>query len=136
MSPVEISIPAQSVYVGIVRLALGSLARSAGFDEERVDDIRIAVSEACTNAVLNTEEAGAPDAIVVAWLEDEDRVQIEISDRAPGGDGVAPESLDSQGFSSRMMMSVALLREIADDLAFEPRPQGGTTTRLTFARSV
>lgn len=100
-----------------------------------MDDIRIAVSEACTNAVLSTEEAGGSEAIVVSWKEDSDRVQIEIGDRAPGTDGASAESLDSQGFSSRMMMSVALLREIADDIDFEPRSDGGTVTRLTFSRA-
>ena len=134
MSPVEISIPAESVYVGIVRLALGSLARSAGFDEERVDDIRIAVSEACTNAVLNDGEAGSADPIVVAWREDEDRVIIEVGD-AGAAEQAAAATADSQGFSSRMMMSVALLKEMADDLSVDARPGGGTTTRLTFSRT-
>ncbi len=134
MSPVEIRIPAESVYVGIVRLALGSLARSAGFDEERVDDIRIAVSEACTNAVLHGEQAASSDPIVIAWREDDDRVVVEVDDHRSAA--AEPTAMaDSQGFSSRMVMSLALLREIADDLSVEPRRGGGTTTRLTFSRA-
>ena len=129
----EIAIPPGSVYVGIVRLAVGSLARAAGFDEERVDELRIAVSEACTNAVLTNDEAGSTDPITIAWHEAEDRVVVEVGDR-----GTSPEPeegmADSQGFSSRMMMSVALLREMVDDVSFERREGGGTNTRLIFSR--
>lgn len=128
------SIPAGTAYVGIIRLAVASLARTAGFDEERVDDIRIAVSEACTNAVLAHEEAGTQDPITVAWEEAPDRIVVQVQDRVgtPAGDGVSPQ--DSQGFSTRMVMSVALLQEMADELALEASESGGTTARLTFAR--
>ena len=96
-----------------------------------MDDIRIAVSEACTNAVLGSDEATARDAITVTWREDDGRVVVEISDRT--GDEAVASPTDSQGFSSRMVMSEALLREMADDLAVEPRPGGGTSTRLSFS---
>lgn len=134
MSPVEMSIPAGTAYVGIIRLAVASLARSAGFDEERVDDIRIAVSEACTNAVLAHEEAGSNDPITVAWEEAADRIVVQVRDRVgtPAGNGVSPQ--DSQGFSSRIVMSVALLQEMADELAIETGEAGGTISRLTFTR--
>ena len=134
MSPVEMSIPAGTAYVGIIRLAVASLARSAGFDEERVDDIRIAVSEACTNAVLAHEEAGTQEPITFAWSESPDSVVVQVQDRvgSAGNDGVNP--LDSQGFSSRMVMSVALLQEMADELAIETTDGGGTSSRLTFTR--
>ena len=128
------SIPAGTAYVGIIRLAVASLARSAGFDEERVDDIRIAVSEACTNAVLAHEEAGTQAPITVAWEEAADRIVVKVQDRVgtPAGEGVSPQ--DSQGFSSRMVMSVALLQEMADELTIEAGEGGGTTARLTFSR--
>jgi serine/threonine-protein kinase RsbW len=115
-----------------VRLAVASLARGAGFDEERVDDIRIAVSEAATNAVLTNEEASVDEAITVAWRHSDDRAVVEVGDR--GGSPALEEATleDSQGFSSRIVMSVALLRELADELVYEPRDGGGTIARLTF----
>ena len=128
------SIPPESAYVGIVRLALGSLARSAGFDEERVEDIRIAVSEACTNAVLNSDEMGSRDAIVVSWREAADQVVVEVSDLAEGAPAPGADGFDSQGFSSRLMMSLSLLRAMADDLDFDSAGRG-TVTRLTFSRT-
>lgn len=97
-----------------------------------MDDIRIAVSEVCTNAVLGRDGATDDDAITVTWREDDGRVIVEVSDRGQG-DQVSDSPTDSQGFSSRLVMSEALLREMADDLTVEAHPGGGTSTRLAFS---
>lgn len=117
--------------MGIVRLAVGSLARASGLDEERVDDIRIAVSEACTNAVFTNEETGGDEPVSVSWVRQADRIEIEIGDRNESA-ADQPDALDSQGFSSRLVMSVALLEELADELEVGRRPGGGTAVRLVF----
>ena len=43
------TVPGKPEYVGAVRLAISSAANTAGFDLEDVEDIKIAVSEVCTN---------------------------------------------------------------------------------------
>ena len=131
MARVEIEIPPRSAYVGVVRLALASLGRSAGLDEEALDDLKIAVSEACTNAVLGHEEAGSDAPVLVAW-EDEGGLVVEVTDRSEPSDG--PNLTDSQGFSTRQVMSMALLESMVERVDVEPAAAGGTTTRLTFAR--
>lgn len=136
MSPpaVELEIPSRSAYVAVVRLTLGSLARSAGLDEEVVDDLKIAVSEACANAVLSHEEAGADAPVAVTWTEEDDRLVIEVADRGTPYDPAAAPTPDSGGFSSRLVMSIALLESLVDEFEFGPREGGGMATRLTFTR--
>ena len=112
MAAVEIAIPPRSVYVGVVRLAVATLARQAGLDEDRVDDLRIAVSEACTSAVLAHEEAGRSDPVVVRWADEADRLVIDIEGQVEPTDG--PDE-DSQGFSSRNVLSQALLESLVDE---------------------
>ena len=129
-SLVELSIPPRSPYVGVVRLAVSSLARSAGLDEERVDDLKIAVSEACANAVLNNEEAGSTEPVAVTWSEDPGLVRIEVSDRGATAAVSSGDEVDTQGFSTRAVMSIALLRSLVDTFEFEARAGGGMTTRL------
>ena len=114
-----------------MRLAIGSLARASGLDEERVDDVRIAVSEACTNAVFTNEETGSDGPVTVAWVAHPDRIDVEVGDRGPTA-ADQPDVLDSQGFSSRLVMSVALLEELADELSFESRSGGGSLVRMSF----
>jgi serine/threonine-protein kinase RsbW len=120
--------------VGVVRLAVSSLARSAGLDEEKVDDIKIAVSEACANAVLNNEEAGSDAPVSITWDEDDRSVRIEVADRGPTVDTNEAEAVDTQGFSTRAVMSYALLKSLVDGCEFEPRDGGGMTTRLLINR--
>lgn len=51
-SKVKLIIPAKSEYVGLVRLAVGGLVRNLSGDEEAIEDIKVALSEVCTNVVL------------------------------------------------------------------------------------
>ena len=125
---VELQIPPRSVYVAVVRLTIAALARGAGFDEEAVDDLKIAVSEACANAVLANEEAGSDEPVLVTWQQSHDQVVIEVADR--GAIYAAGDEEDSQGFSSRLVLSVGLLNTLVDACEFHPRPGGGTSARL------
>ncbi|MDQ3646803.1 MAG: ATP-binding protein [Actinomycetota bacterium] len=128
---VELEIPPRSAYVGVVRLALASLARSIGVDEEVLDDLKIAVSEACANAVLSNEEAGTDAPVTVHWHESEGRVTVEVGDRGSIYES-APSGEDSQGFSPRLVMSLGLLEALVEECTFEPRPGGGMLTRLSI----
>lgn len=49
------TVPGKPEYVGVVRLAVSSAANTAGFDVEDVEDIKIAVSEVCTNVFCSCE---------------------------------------------------------------------------------
>jgi anti-sigma regulatory factor (Ser/Thr protein kinase) len=133
MAPlVSLEIPPRSPYVGVVRLTVAALARSAGLDETVVEDLRIAVSEACANAVIANEEAGSTEAVVVDWLEEGGRLVVEVGDRGTADHGTAA-GVDTDGFSSRLAMSVALLESLVDDFTFAPREGGGSIARLTLS---
>ncbi len=133
MSTVEIDIPPRSPYVGVVRLAVAALARSGGVDEERVEDLRIAVSEACANAVLAHEEQGVSDPVSVRWIDNDGQIVIEVADRGATAEPTGDEA-DTQGFSTRAVMSFALLKSLVDSCDLSPRDGGGTVTRLSITR--
>ncbi|MGH2807359.1 MAG: ATP-binding protein [Actinomycetota bacterium] len=132
MPVVEIAIPPRSPYVGVVRLAVSSLARTAGLDEEKVDDIRIAVSEACTNAVLAHEESGSHDPVAITWSDVAERIEIDVDQAVATPDD--PATTDSAGFSTRSVLSGSLLESLVDECTFTPRPGGGTRTHLVVLR--
>ena len=111
------------------------MARNSGLTEDRVDDLKIAISEACANAVIAHEEAGTEDRVLVSYSDEGDELVLEVEDR--GEDDRTTQSdddPDSLGISSRLMMSVALLESLVDKCEFLPRPGGGTITRLTLSR--
>jgi len=51
MDYIEMKIPAKPDYVGVIRLTLSGIASRMGFTYEEIEDIKIAISEATTNAV-------------------------------------------------------------------------------------
>jgi anti-sigma regulatory factor (Ser/Thr protein kinase) len=130
VATVELEIPPRSVYVGVIRLALAALARGAGMDEGAVDDLRIAVSEACTNAVLSNEDAGGDHPVSVSWTAEGDHAVIEVKDRGTLYEGRDEGgSLDSP--TGRVAMSAVLLGSLVEDFELIPRADGGTCVRFT-----
>jgi anti-sigma regulatory factor (Ser/Thr protein kinase) len=134
VNTVELEFPPRSVYVGVARLALASLARTAGIDEDVIDDLRIAVSEACANAVIAHDEMGLDDPFEVAWSENSHQVVVEVCDRASSYDVEPGSELDSQGISTRLPMSAALMASLVDECNIRARSDGGSCARLVLNR--
>jgi serine/threonine-protein kinase RsbW len=82
---VKFSVPGKPEYVGTIRLAISSLANCAGFDIEAVEDIKVAVSEACTNVICHCKP-NKEDCYEVACEVGDGRIIISVVDRAGGYD--------------------------------------------------
>jgi serine/threonine-protein kinase RsbW len=80
----KFSVPGKPQYVSTVRMAISCLANSLGFDVEAIEDIKIAVSEACTNVVCHGT-IGNGEYEVCCELR-EDRLVISVVDKAGGYD--------------------------------------------------
>lgn len=132
MVSLELEIPPRSAYVGVVRLALSSLARVAGLNEESIDDLKIAVSEACANAVISTEQAGSHEPVRITLLEDNDRLVIEIRDR--GSVPTMSQNPTSSDFGDRADLSMALIRSLMTDCQVDSTDDGFNLTRLILNR--
>ena len=134
---VELRIPARAEHLALVRVVVTSLADSvAGLDGTRLEDLRLAVSEACANAVEAYSRQGRPGALMVLRLHAEaGRIEVEIHDDAGGFD---PEELvphppveTPERLHHERGLGVPLMRALADEAEF--RPEGkGTTVRLVL----
>ncbi|MGO8669899.1 MAG: ATP-binding protein [Capsulimonadaceae bacterium] len=129
---VQLIIPCRPEFVGVARLAVLGIASRMQFSYDEVEDIRLAVGEACTHAV---ERAGVGySTITITSTITPSALVIEVADNvAPGTKSVVrseeaellgAESDDQQGLG-------ALLMEIlVDEVKIMPTPTG-TTVRLT-----
>ena len=72
-------IPGKPEYITMVRLAVGSIADTAGFDYEEIEDIKTAVSEACKNITCHGSE-GFAEEYEVECIVEKDRIQITVRD--------------------------------------------------------
>ena len=131
---VRLEIPPQSAYVAIARLAITSLGRAAGLDEEKLDDLKIAISESCANAVLCVQESDVQSLIEISFTAGDDAVEVVVTHSGATVEDVDAADADSQGFSTQRVMSMALLRSLVDELDLSPRAGGGMQARLLLRR--
>ena len=78
---ISISIPTKSEYVSVARLTASVLANKIGFDIEEIEDIKVAVGEACNNAVLHGK---CNDTYDINFIVSENSFQIEVIDCGNG----------------------------------------------------
>jgi serine/threonine-protein kinase RsbW len=132
---VELAIPARPAYLALVRLVVdatvGSLA--PGFSTARLDDLKIAVTEACSNAIEAHEAAWPAGPVVVRCTLDHDQVRVDVIDRGDGFDPSRVETLpavtDPRRLRHESGLGIALMRTLADEVSFSPLPDG---TRVTL----
>ena len=79
MDHLKFTIPGKPEYLTMVRLAIGSIAHTAGFDMDDVDDIKNAVEEACKNISCHGSEGFSDQYEVICDVE-KGRIEITIKD--------------------------------------------------------
>jgi len=85
---VELKIPNELGYEKIAREAVEAVARRLGFDDERIADIKLAIAEACTNAISYGSRSDTRTTIVVVLTADEEKLEILVKD--PGFGDISP----------------------------------------------
>lgn len=124
---VRLAFPPEARLLATVRLVLGLLARKAGLDDEGVEDLKVAVSEACTVLMEDAAQAGQAAPIELEVAEGEKGLQVEVRHRAPAPAPLAWE----QGGASDRQLGLALVAALVEDLRSEPL-EGGSGTRFSF----
>lgn len=77
---IELTIPAKPEYVGIVRLTTSGVANRMGYSYDDIEDIKIAVSEACTNAVNYAYKNKDEGKVAIRIGNYHDRIEITVID--------------------------------------------------------
>lgn len=133
---VELRIPSR---LGLERVAMVTatcLARRMGFSEERTDNITLAVSEACTNAIEHGNKLQEDLSVVVIFTMDADRLEVKIVDQGPGMEPEAPVPPDIakkiRGEESPRGMGLFLIEKLVDECEFVSGSEEGSYTRLVL----
>lgn len=77
---IEMKVPAKAEYVGVIRLSISGVASRMGFSYEDIEDLKIAVSEAITNAVTHAYEDNDEGEVTLGFGVYEDRLEIMVAD--------------------------------------------------------
>jgi len=132
MSTVELSFSALPVHVRTARLIATAVARRSGVAEELLDEVRLAVGEACSRAV-EAHRRHCPDEPVRLELGSADgRFEVTVSDAVPpeeepgGLSGPADAEQFEHGFAGEGVaeLGLAVIAGLADDVEIASTPKG------------
>lgn len=134
---VELEIPAEPEFVGLVRLFVSSLATTRReLADDRIDDLKLAVSEACTNAIDAHADSDTDDRVIVRWGEGDDRLEIEVNDSGPGFDPSSlpehPPVTDPERLNFERGLGIPLIRSLVDEVDFKTSGNGTTVTLVMY----
>lgn len=122
---VRLDMPARSEYLILARLALAGIARDVPMSETVLADLKLAVTEACGNAVQHAG-AGGHGVIRLRFDVDPGEIRIEVEDEG-GGLTDAPAPPEQPAESG---MGLAIIRAIVDELEIASVAGGGTVLRM------
>ncbi|MGD0273905.1 MAG: ATP-binding protein [Gaiellaceae bacterium] len=128
---INLTIPAKAEYITLGRLALTALARARGFSEETLADLKLALTEACSNSVRHAYGPGdgTVELLYELWP---DRLVVEVSDEGSGFE--PPSGLEELGDPGEGGLGLAIIRELVDDLEITEKAGGGS--RLRFVKKL
>ena len=127
---VSLTIPAKAEFITLGRLALTGLAYVHDFSEEMLGDVKLALTEACSNSVRHAYVNGEGSVEIVYELH-EDRLVIEVSDTGRGFEtlraGASAPELNEGG------LGIAIIRAVTDELELGTA-KDGQGSRLRFVK--
>lgn len=135
MATVELRFSALPEHVRTARLVAAAVARRAGVDEAVLDEVRLAVGEACSRAVGLHEVNELTTPVRVLLIEDEKKFSIEVGDEAPHAPvGRAAESVARPGAGEPARsggededdMGLAVISGLVDDVEVSAGESGGS----------
>ena len=128
---VALTIPARAEYVALCRLALTGLARTRALQAEVVADLKLALTEACSNSVRHAYEEGRDGVVQVSYRLGDDRIEVEVADDGAGFD---PEVLErAQAELDEGGLGIAIIRAVTDELDIGSN-SNGAGSRLRFTK--
>jgi serine/threonine-protein kinase RsbW len=131
---IHLRFPARPEYLLLARLAVTAVARRMALGRAEVADLKLAVTEACSNAVRHAYGGGPPGEIELEVAFEDDRLELVVEDH---GAGIRLPLREDGPPSEDGGMGLPLIRAVVDELEIRRAEQGtGTVVHMTkLARS-
>jgi serine/threonine-protein kinase RsbW len=124
---IELALPARAANIAVVRHAFGALGEAFVIEEQILSNIRLAVTEACTNVVVHAYPDGHEGMLEILATLQEEKLVVVVRDEGPG---IGPRP-DSPGLGLGLPLIVALTESVLLGRDEDER----TEVRMTFPLS-
>jgi anti-sigma regulatory factor (Ser/Thr protein kinase) len=146
VATVELRFSALPAHVRTARLVAAAVARRSGVDEAVLDEVRLAVGEACSRAV-HLHRQHCPDTPVMVTLVDGEKAfSVTVTDEAPQGSSENQGTLADLAASADELngldqdpvipeVGLAVISGLVEDVAVEPGPDRGVVVTMSWPTS-
>ena len=123
---IKMEITANPAYVSIIRLTTSGIANKVGFCMDDIEDLKVAVSEACTNAIKHSSD----DRFTIIYTMIENGLTIEIIDNGNGYDTSSINEPDIENLKESGM-GLFIIEALMDEVSIESQEGKGTSIKVT-----
>jgi serine/threonine-protein kinase RsbW len=119
---VELRVPCKAEWVALVRLSVAAVASRLNFSIDEIEDIKIAVAEACTNAIQHAKDCPFIE-IKCEAIPGGLRIGVRDYGRGTRADAIRSRELEDERVGG---LGVFLIRSLMDDTHYDVHPDDGT----------
>ncbi|KAB3532236.1 histidine kinase [Alkaliphilus serpentinus] len=126
---IKLSIPNRPEYVSVIRLTVAAIANRMGFDIEKIEDFKVAIAEACTNAITHGKHL-KDDNFNIEFIVEDEKLTIYVQDN---GKGYSAEKLESPDLNNLREggLGVFIIKSLMDEVDIVSELGRGTTIKMS-----
>ncbi|ABQ88473.1 MULTISPECIES: ATP-binding protein [unclassified Roseiflexus] len=139
MQQVLVNIPSVPIFERVVRASADEVGRALGFSAERVEDLKLAVSEAVNNAIDHGNKRQPGKLVEVVFALHNDKLEVHVTDEGGGIDTIdfSRKVVDEQNLDAGMHrgFGMYLISALVDDCEVNSSQSGTTLTLRLYRRN-
>lgn len=135
----DLSFPSEFGFEKVAREAVAAFARRVGVEQERIEDLKTALGEACINAIEHGNQLAPGLRVEVHCVCEDELLTVEVFDqglkRYQGDETPVPIETKVLGKAPLRGMGLLMIAQLVDEAGFAQCPDGGNCFRLAIRRS-
>ncbi len=132
---IEVNIPSELGYEKVAMESAAAVAKIMGFHQNKIDDLKTAISEACTNAIEHGNRLQKDTMVMVTLKMRKKSLEVNVKDQ---GGGVRKKIINPKiedqinGFKDMRGWGMFLIKNLVDEVEYKERSKGGNETRMVI----
>jgi serine/threonine-protein kinase RsbW len=130
----ELHVPSILGFEKVAMDFAASVAKMMKFPNERIEDLKTAVAEACMNAIEHGNKLDAGTKVGITLTIEESKLQVDVQDEGRGIDHVDTPNIENklEGQEKHRGWGIFLIKSLMDEVKFESAPEKGNVVRMVI----